>query len=558
MNKKTVLIVEDDPTNKLSLLSALRMRGFRAEAAADVTEARGWADKLGEQIDVMVLDMRLEDRHHDLTGADLGLEVREAHPKWPPEFLIFSGYKQVDYYEAALRLDAAAYLTKGAVEQEDLIRHIRSLALRRALSAERVEIVEKIRLIAQRSHTPSAAIINFCRQLLAPEVGACLGLPFIFMLSDRLGTQNCGSNTDLPFIYHPAYTTIQALAYSAGNYSEPFVFNHQYLNDTSGQQTSEIYQKLDGAAFLPISINRDFRLSLGILKGDGGQHLSDEPDKLAASIHQYASLSIVESMLLTLTQWHEVKSNRNLTYLSEAARLYLYIGQEQLAILSEAEEAQKLSPRNESFQKLKALALSLRTTGEQLSMLHGAAEAASGPVTDAEPVDVAKIVQQAWEEIKEQFQVEGMMLEESGSPFFLVIERGDLLLIVLRVLQWMVQRVNKVPASARSAIAVEYSTNAETVEISFTDASRRLSPRLRQLIFEPFTQVTVAPLSTTGTLRPAMYDPLYLAKMLVEIKLHGLLEDRTGMLEGGIGHRLVMSFPAAMGKQETASAVSGA
>lgn len=557
MNRKTVFIVEDDPTNSLSLLSALRMRGFRAEAAASVTEARGWIDKLGEQIDVMVLDMRLEDPHHDLTGADLGLEVREAHPKRPPEFLIFSGYKQIDYYEAALRLDAAAYLTKGTVEQEELIRHIRSLALRRALSAERREMAEKIRLIAQRSHTPAAAIINFCRQLLAPEVGSCLGLPFIFLLSDKLGTQNCGSDTNLPPVYHPAYTTIQALAYGGGSYSEPFVFNPHYLSDTSDQHVYEIYQKLDGAAFLPISINREFRLSLGILKGEG-QRLPDEPDKLATSIHQYASLSIVESMLLTLTQWHELKSNRNLSYLSEAARLYLYIGQEQLAILSEAEEAQRLSPSNEYFQKLKVLALNLRTTGEQLSMLHGATETASGPAAATEPVDVADVVRQAWEEIKEQFQVEGMALEESGSPFSLVIERNDLLLVVLRVLQWMVQRVNKIPVNASPTVTVEYNTDSDTAEISFTDSSRRLSPSLRQLIFEPFTQATLAPPRSLGTLRPAMYDPLYLAKMLVEIKLHGLLEDRTGMMKEGVGHRLVISFPVPMRKPEPAGAVSGA
>lgn len=562
MTARTILIVEDDATNRLSLLSALRMRGFRTEAAATVTEARDWANKLGGQIDVMVLDMRLEDPDYDLTGADLGLEVRRAYPKWSPEFLIFSGYRQLDYYQAALQLGVAAYLVKGTVEQEDIIRHIRSLALRRSLSIEREEIAEKIGLIAQRSHTPPTAIINFCRQLLAPKMEACLGLPFMLLLSDKQGTQNCGSDTNLPSGYDAAYATIQALAHGAvNNHSTPFVFNLQHLGGQYAEQTLNIYQKLDGAAFLPLCHHHDLQLSLGILKPDKTRHLLfDEPEKAATSIGNYASSTIAELLFLTLTRRQELKSSKQLAVLTQTARLCLYIGQEQLAILSEAEGWQKKqSPQNESFQKLKALAVDLRTTGEQLSTLGDEAGAAiAGHRAEAGPVDVAAVVRQAWEEIQEQFPTEEMTLEENGSPFEIAIERDDLLLAVLHVLQWMMQRADKVPPDTNAKIAIEYIASADGVEISFLDSSRRLSSPLRQRLFDPFTQVTAAPPLMEGAKRPGRHLPLYLAKVLVEIKHNGLLEDQTDALEGGCGHRLVMSFPSAKGRSSSSKAVVGA
>src|SRR5918997_5055595 len=111
-SKKTVVVVDDDIAVRLPLVSALKMRGFNAEAAATVDEARALIEKHQDRIDVMVLDMMLEDpKYLGMTGAMLGLEIRNAHPKWlAPEFLIWSGWKKNEFYEAAWQLGAAAYL----------------------------------------------------------------------------------------------------------------------------------------------------------------------------------------------------------------------------------------------------------------------------------------------------------------------------------------------------------------------------------------------------------------------------------------------------------------
>src|ERR1043165_5741503 len=112
MQKKTVVIVEDNESQRLALHTALERRGFRVKSAATVAEARKVIEELGEEIDVMVLDMRLEDpAEPDTTGADIGIALQDEHPTWLPEFLIHSAYALVNYYKLALRLGAAAYLS---------------------------------------------------------------------------------------------------------------------------------------------------------------------------------------------------------------------------------------------------------------------------------------------------------------------------------------------------------------------------------------------------------------------------------------------------------------
>lgn len=553
-NSKTVLVIEDERIVRLPLVSALKMRGFNAKGAATVEEARALIEQLEDNIDVMVLDMRLEDeKYPDMTGAKLGLEVRNAHPKWlPPEFLIFSGHKTNEYYEAAWQLGAAAYLVKG-MAQDDLIRHIRSLALRRALSVERKEIEEKIERIAELNATPTAAIINFCHQVLASEMKACLGAPSIFLLSDSSGTQNSGSDTDLPLGYHSGYERIQALTFGAVNSTDPFVFDPQQISGPPDGETYNIYQKLEGGAFLPLFITHGLRLSIGILRTED-MPLPEEPDKLARILSAYLRPAIIEHLLNFLTRLTALNARKDAerkTLLENTSRFCLYVGQTQLDVLDEALAEEKIEPGTEYFHKLKKLALDLCATGNefsQLSNISSPSESAGRMSSQVEPVSVSSVISQAWGEIKEQFSIEKLFLEEKGEDFHLAIDRNDLLVAVLRVLQWMAQREDKLPVGAKPEIKVEYVRGEDYVEIHFTDQSRRLGNQLRQKLFEPFTQATPPPLLSSEdgdekAERPGLYLPLYLAKTLVEVKNNGSLEDRSDLVEGKLGHRFVMKFP---------------
>jgi len=475
-----------------------------------------------------------------MTGAELGLEARKILRRLPPEFLIFSGYKQTDYYEAALTLDAAAYLVKVEVGQEDVIRHIRSLCLRRALSFEREEIDRKISEIADSSPTPVEAVVNFCRRLLAPEMQACIGIPSIFLLTDDKGTQNCGSDADVPVGYDHAYEKIQALAQGSVNLTEPFVFEMSKVSAPSDEQSYNINLRLNRAAFLPLFVVHGMRLSIGILQPDKTLHLREDPFKLGSILTSYLRPAIIEHLLRILSQLTETNARRK-TLIQHTSRFCLWTGQEQLAILEEAKEKGEFDSSKECFQKFKTLSEDLRLTGDFLSRLALKAE----NERKVETLHAAEIVKEAWREITEQFDAEGIAFEEIGEDVTLPIARGDLLLSTLRVFQWMAQRKDRVP-SGNQRISVEYANRNSRAEITFTDQSRRLGERLRAMLFEPFTQANFTPSlpkEKDEEKRPGLYVPLFLARMLVEVKYNGWLLDKTDKLENTQGHSFVMSFP---------------
>lgn len=545
-NRKKILYVEDDETIRRSLVLDLQYRGFDAEGAPNVAAARRMIDQLGNEIDVMVLDMRLEDlQYPDITGADLGLEARQMIGKWPPEFLILSGFKKSEYYEAALKLDVAAYLVKGQVLPEDIIRHIRSLCLRRAMSFERIEMDEKIKKIAEASLNPAEAIAVFCRELLAPEMQACIGAPSVFLLTDEGGTQNCGGDANLPTGYNEAYAKVQALAQGTVNSSEPFVFNWNEVSEPTNAQTYNIYRGLDQAAFLPLFIVHKLRLSIGILQSnDPQQKLPEDPVKLAAILISYLRPAIIEHLLRILSLLTESNTKRE-TLLHHTSRFCRWVGQEQLAILEEALGKSDMESVKECFQKFKTLSKDLRVTGEFLSTLTSATPKNGNEITP----HAAETINDVWREVTEQFDAEGVEFNGPSEDFSLPVAKADLFLSALRVLQWMVSRKDRM-LSGSQKISVKYAKDDDHANLIFTDQSRRLNKNLRDILFEPFAQ-TDSSLSQSkehqGKEEPSqagLFLPLFLARMLAEVKYNGSLQDRTDDLEGPKGHRFVMSFPS--------------
>ena len=550
MNKrKKILYVEDDETLRASLVLALKYRGFDAEGAPNVTATRNLIKQLGSEIDVMVLDMRLEDMQFpNVTGAGLGLEAREIIGKWPPEFLILSAHKHSDYYEAALKLDVAAYLEKSRVDQEDVIRHIRSLCLRRALSFERAEIDHKIVEIAGASLNAAEAITSFCRELLTPEMMACIGAPFVFLLTDDKGTQNCGSAAGLPSGYSETYAKVQALAQGAVNKSDPFVFDKQWVSAPSDQQTYNIYESLNGAAFLPVFIVHGLRLSIGILKStDPQQKLPEDPVKLTKILISYLRPAMIEHLLRISSLLTESNTKRE-TLLRHTSRFCRWVGLEQLAILEEAVGKSDEDSIKESFRKFKTLSENLRLTGDFLSTLvSNASEAAES--TNEMTSQIAETIEDVWRNITERFDAEDIVFEAPREDFKLPVAKADLFLSASCVLQWMALRKNRTIAG-RQQISVEYAKDGDFAKLIFTDQSRRLNKNLRKMLFEAFTQ------ADSGLYQPkepgkkeepppvGSFLSLFLARMLVEVKYpKSSLQDETESLESSNGHRFVMSFP---------------
>jgi DNA-binding NarL/FixJ family response regulator len=550
MGRKKILIVEDRKKQRKALHDALERRGFDVYEAGDVETARGLIAKLAGEIDVMVLDMHLDDRRYPgITGADLGMEAMKAQPTWAPEFLIHSDHQSdMNYYRLAMRLRVAAYLYKSDYDVEQLIPHVRALALRRALSVERADLAPRIEKIGESCQTQSEAIGLFCREILIPELSACLGAPFL-LLRDNEQTVYSGGDLDRSLQADPVYETIEVLTFAANNGMEPFQFDAATVPLVEESRTSQVVQKLDGGAFLSLTPNKDLPLILGILRPDNGAFpLADDPGELARALINYLKPAVLEQFLRLSAYWVKNKAKRD-ARLAEISRIFLYIGQKQLSILEEACNSGQWTEQSLSYQKLHALAIDLNATGAVLSSVKSAR-------TEELPIEeVAEFARWVWIEIGGR-GVEGVLQVDGNC--WVKATKEDLFLILSRILQWFMQRFVEYPPEANPEILISCGSTEEGSVIRLEDRSHRLSESLRRQLFDSFNQTRPSPQLQPARDHPDVFLPLYLAKALVEEKYNGRLEERSEEIAGDCGHRFIIRFqpqkpPCLEGSLEDAS-----
>ena len=558
MAKKKVLIIEDNEQQRVSLHESLEVRGFTVYSAGRVAEARELAEKHWEDLDVTILDMRLEDPDEPtITGADIGIEFRRAKSSFPPESLIYSAYSEIDFYRLALKLGVAVYLSKQEDDLMDVIRHVRVLALRRALNGENPATADKVARVAALSQSRSEAIVKFCQGILKPEFESCLGASFVVLFSEGNTTQNCADNADLPPGSNPFYHTVQALAHGKGNLTEPFILEVSQLEAPINPEMTRLYEKLNMAAFVPLSISQDFRLSIGILQDRESEkyRVPEDAKALCKVLAQYLRPTVFENMLSIWSQWTELRTTRYNT-----AKLCLFVGQEVKDILP-IQGGDELSLTEDSLGRLWNLADDLTDTGQLLAHLENIRWDENSRLVHAR-----EIAETSWEWI---VQAEG----KSGKGFTIEgdctikADRGDLEIAMSRLLHWFAQRLEHTPFDIEPLVSVKCLEDAAGPTIIFEDRSQRLNTKLRENMFAPFTQAVPVPLTyqvekarqdaaetaledtaTAETRRKhaGRYLPLYLAKMLVEGRYHGTLEDHSDdedLKDRSYGHRIVMQFP---------------
>lgn len=533
---KTVVIVEDQEVQRLALESALERRGFNVKSAATVAEARYAIEYLGEETDVMVLDMRLEDPNEPaMTGADIGIEVQKEHPNWSPEYLIQSSFAEVNYYRLALRLGAAAYLSKTETRQSDVIQHVRALALKRALRLERPRVAEILRSISESTRNLSEAVRKFCGEILAAELDACLGTPYILLLTDESGTQNFATNTDLPIGYEAIYTTLQALAHGISDFSAPYkVSEHgmRYLPAPGNPNEFRLYERLPGAVFIPLANVKNFRLALGLFEPQQGEiKYPEDIEKFAAVLTQYVRSTIVEHFLRILVQL----DSRKRAMLQSTSRLCLSLGQEQQSIIQESVAADQLQEGSNAHYELVRMAEDLWETGTILANV-----TSTNSEEEYVPVEIKEIIEKAFLELEAGMPLDGIKFNIEGSCL-IEAKQDDLYIVVIRVLQWLAQRTIETPLNLEPEIVVRCANEYGTSQIIFEDRSKRLPKQLRDRLYLPFF-ISAIPPADVKLPGPGLYLPLYLAKMLIEEKYGGRLDDKSDDLEGDVGHRLVISF----------------
>lgn len=535
MRSKTVLIVEDSEAQRLTLQYVLERRGFAVYGAETVATARATAQELWENLDVVVLDMRLDDpQEPETTGADLGIEILSAPARWHPEFLIFSQYTRYDFYNLALRLGAAAYLLKSQNTVTEVIRHIRALSLRSGLNPERLSLSGALQRIAETSDSSVGAVISFCEEVLGPELDSCLGAPFALFVSNSQDTWCCTGDAPIPSGKANIYGVLCRLAETDVGNVQPFVIDAKALRGNHEDLDGDVLNSLDGAALLPLTVGQDVRICLCILKDEETRDPED-PIELASTLSAYLRPTVLHHVFKVLSQW-SAEAIRRRAILRATSWAYVSVGQTQKAILPEPDNFDSgtvYSP----LTRLHALSAELVDTGEMLELI-GSSEVGN-LATDKEEftgsIQMAKIVRMAIEDLSDELPLNAISVE--GDCALSAIPE-EMYVAILRVLQFFANRASQEPQMVLPWIRVQCLADGNCSMVVFEDRSPRLRATLRQHLFSPFKSI----LSPVEVQTVNLHFPLFIAKALVEVRNGGTFEDRSDEIDGDLGHRFVISF----------------
>jgi DNA-binding NarL/FixJ family response regulator len=556
--QKKILIIEDSDIERDKMALALKNRGFEVFTAKTVSEAREMAEEHWESSDVAMLDP-------NTTGADLGIEFRGKYER-SPEPIIFSAYVEAAYYKLAMELGVTAYLDKG-MDLFEFVRHIRAIALRKALNIEDPEtLTETVRIITRSSDRKNAVEL-FCRHVFAPELKACLGTPFFLILTSDNQSQLFGSSIELPYA-DEILGTLQSLAQAESSNPEPFPLDLTRLASQTGIEMLKEFEVMEGSMLLPLFNYKEHKISLTlVLMKEAGIDLSrwkagddivppkkliEDPLSLWKVLNQYLKPTVVEHLLTIFSEWTGLKAEVTLqsqkNTLHQFGQLCVSIGLEQAALLRKSDALEGVA-----ITKLRAMADDLTQTGNLLRHIENPTE----ELVAHSSVSARSILSEVWENIRSAENLETGISFVVESDCAIDAEQNDLYVIFSRLLQWFTKRLISTPADVGPIIAASCTFDHEVSTIVLTDNSVRLSDTIRRELFVPFTQSIATPFNSlfggNNQEVPGRYLPLYIAKMLIDLKYKGEFVDATQQLDGALGHKFILRFYRAGSPRENCS-----
>lgn len=537
----TVLLIEDDPSQLRGMTDDLIDADMKVYGAGSKEEAKQEAERHWDELDVAIIDVQLDRPPTPPTGPEIVMEVRDRKKDtFPPEFVVWTEHQDKEYYRLALDLGAAAYLRKG---NGTPVVHVKVLALRRALNGKNPKITSEVERIAVQSRNISEAILTFCRTLLKSAFETYLGGSFVILFTEGATTWNCADNAELPAGSSDLYHTLQALAHGQGNPIEPFVLDIDKLE--LNREDFLLYKKLDRAAFLPISLSNDIKLSIGILRPenseDGETREQTYEEILCTVLAQHLRPTVLENIISLWSLWTDSYVTRN-----SIAKLCLRVGQE----ISDGLTA-------DDKEQIQELADDLIDTAQYLNY------DSLNRNERSEDISVTEVIEKSWELIAKSTDQPTAKLDLQGDGVVRA-QRRDVAIIISRLLQWFAYRSTSTPLDVPPVIKVKCETAGGDAIITFEDNSYRLPAELRRRLFETFSQAISTPFPEVESSkftaqevdekkpknRPrkleGRYLPLYLAKVLVEGRYHGILKDHSDeIVERNYGHRIRIQLPAA-------------
>lgn len=523
-----VLVLEDHGSTRRSLEIELKKRGFDVLAASEIAEARREIRE-ARPFEVAVLDMRLNEVDKTAqTGADLGLEMQQELPD-PPEFLIYSAHPKPEYFRKAFELQAAAYLEKPEPTFK-VAQHVVGLALRRRLHFRDDDSRSRISALAKSGGRRSEVILRFCNELLMPEIQAVIDLPAMLLLGEATRFE-LGEETRSEFKVHPCdveapfssspedFKILFDLPSLRINYSEPTTLRPGDLAGL-GERGSPFTATC--MSVLPLAKYQEFTLLLLLKPPPAEPSRAGDTEGYSRTILRYCRQQVLShifelgSQLALAADRQRLAVDRQRTVLSCTASIFLKIGQEILYRLQEWNRAQE-SSKKAHIEALETLACNLRDGGEILEDL-----GRDHPTASATPLSVRKLVEAVWNELTEVG--DGTATLEISGEANLIGDYESTYLALTELFGWLSSQLEP---GKRQVLTVDFSESEGDAIIAIWCPGKRLPRAYRQHLFE------ASMADAAEHLAPGSHLGLYLARVLLEVRSNGRLEDRSEEEESG-------------------------
>ena len=512
-----VLVLEDHRTTRRSLEIELKKRGFDILAASEIAEARREIRDQARPFEVAVLDMRLSEVDETAqTGADLGLEMQQELTD-PPEFLIYSAHPKPAYFRKAFELQAAAYLEKPEPAFK-VAQHVAGLALRRRLHFHDDDSRSRISALAKSGGRRSEVILRFCNELLMPEIQAVIDLPVMLLLGEATPSGlNKVHRCDIkaPFSSRPEdFKILFDLPSLRINYSEPTTLEPGDLA-VLGERGSP----LDSTrlSVLPLAKYQEFTLLLLLKPPPAEPSRAGDAEGYSRTILRYCRQQVL-SHIFDLGSHLALVADRQRTVLSSTASTFLKVGQEILYRLHEWNRAEE-SSKKAQLAALENLACNLRDGGEILEDL-----GRDQLPTSATPLSVRDLVEAAWNELGDSTAT--LEIKDEAD---LIGDYESTYLALTELFGWLSSQLEP---GRRHVLTVDLSESEGDAIIAIRCPGKRLHHAYRQDLFE------ASMADAAEHLVPGNRLGLFLARVLLEVRSNGRLEDRSEEEESGYHFRL--------------------
>lgn len=571
-NAKRVFVLEDQPNQLETYVRLLKRRGFEVVGAKNREDVEQVL-KSDESFDLLLLDMNLKDDpgllELNLYGSDIGELLVTKQAAWPPEVLVMTAYStRVDFWRKAFAVGATVFLEKRELSLEETINYVCIMLLRRAVSLRNPRCNEVIGEVLNRGGRERRVLEEFFQRLVVPEFDACLGLPFIMVLEyanasadeapapPPLAAEATLSEQLAELVVKASYyvqvhdvkepfrldeEVFQPAPLLAPNSASDVFFSTRLAELLRAEEQSDaavaLTELLEDAAFIPLQLTPDVRLSLLLVKEK--THLETFEELYPLSLAKLMVKHSLDSLRMTLTNLIErLKNEQKIKQmqLQELARFCEYVGAETKRITFGVEAERFVPEENTSFQRLNLLADELSEAGEFLNNL---SQENSYP---SRRLMLRQVVQQAWDGLAQGGPGPSVALSFHGDCQATVLAaEEELHFFFSRLLHWLVSFYEG-DFDVTPQVSVACRLEGSQIEIALESESVRLHKILRDSLFVPMTQRIDYDQVWEGK-GPKLLFSLYLAKSLLERRYQGSLADSSDELPGELGHKLVIRMP---------------